>query len=120
MKTVWVLERFTSIEELNNYLNEYTELAKNADPSMNKESIDAVIDVFRKLVRDYPNGRWQGFEGKTSYREFCYRAKEAIRNHPTYKFRVVKAKIPDDARYWNGYTDYEVNDGVYRYLMATK
>ena len=67
-----------------------------------------------------PDGRWYGFEGKVIYRQFCDVAKAAIRRNPEGKFRVVEAEIEDDAKTWNGYKMTKVNDGVLRYLMATK
>lgn len=125
MKKVWILEKFASAEEEVKHYEEVKEMVENAknNPEMTEEQI-AQLEQFaanyKKVVDENPDGRWYGFEGKIIYRQFCDVAKAAIRRNPDGKFRVVEAEIQDDAKYWAGYKMTKVNDGVLRYLMATK
>lgn len=123
MKKVWILEAFYSREEMDKSYKDILELLDEAIKNNNLEGIKAgeeMRDAYKKTLEANPNGRWTGFEGKTNYKEFCYCAKAALRRNPDKEFRVVKAEIPDDAKYWVGYINPEVNEGVYKYLLATK
>ena len=125
MKKVWILEKFATAEEEAKHYNDFKELLETAkkNNNMTEEQISQLNESlanFKKIVDENPNGRWYGFEGKVIYRQFCDVAKAAIRRNPDGKFRVVEAEIDDDAQYWTGYNFVKVNDGVYRYLMATK
>lgn len=125
MKKVWILEKFESVEDMNKVytdMKSVVEYAKNNDGWTNEQIDDfenAVI-AYESKIKENPNGYWYGFEGKEIYRQFCDVAKAAIRRNPEAKFRVVEAEIPDDAKYWLGYKFVKENEGVYRYLMATK
>lgn len=124
MKKVWILEKFETAEEMTKYYAEFkmmVEAVKNGE--MTDEQIaqlEQSVATYKKVVDENPNGRWYGFEGKSIYRQFCDVAKAAIRRNPEGKFRVVEGEIEDNAKYWVGYKMTKVNDGVYRYLMATK
>ena len=122
MKKVWILEKFNPAEDMHKELDNLKSMRLGIDSNdLEKiEIADHMIEVYRDVIAKNPDGRWYGFEGKTSYKEFCYCAKQALRRHPDGIFRVVEAEILDDAKYWNGYINAEVNEGVYRYLMATK
>ena len=125
MKKVWILEKFATAEEQAKHYTEFVEMVENAknDGKMTDEQIAQLeqgIAAYKKVVDENPDGRWYGFEGKAIYRQFCDVAKEAIRRNPEGKFRVVEGEIEDDAKYWTNYKMVKVNDGVYRYLMATK
>jgi hypothetical protein len=125
MKKVWILEKFATAEEEAKHYNDFKELLETAkkNNNMTEEQISQLNESlanFKKIVDENPDGRWYGFEGKVIYRQFCDVAKAAIRRNPDGKFRVVEAEIDDDAQYWTGYNFVKVNDGVYRYLMATK
>lgn len=125
MKKVWILEKFATAEEEAKHYNDFKELLETAkkNNNMTEEQIsqlDESLANFKKIVDENPDGRWYGFEGKVIYRQFCDVAKAAIRRNPDGKFRVVEAEIDDDAQYWTGYNFVKVNDGVYRYLIATK
>lgn len=61
---------------------------------------------------------WQGFEGKTIYKQFCSVAIDTMRRCPNDIFRVVEGEIEDEANYWIGYTNIKVNDGVLKYLKT--
>ena len=122
MKKVWILEKFTTHEEMVKVHAEYEEWfedAKANDPDK-AAHFEKLVENHKKMIEENPNGRWYGFEGKVIYRQFCDVAKAAIRRNPEDKFRVVEGEIEDDAKYWAGYKMTKVNDGVYRYLMATK
>lgn len=124
MKKVWILEKFETAEEMAKHYAEFkamVESAKNGE--MTDEQIaqlEQSVTAYKKVVDENPDGRWYGFEGKSIYRQFCDVAKAAIRRNPEGKFRVVEGEIEDNAKYWVGYKMTKVNDGVYRYLMATK
>lgn len=125
MKKVWILEKFASHEEMvknSEEMKMMVEMAKK-NGTMKPEEITAfeiALANREKKVNENPNGRWYGFEGKIIYRQFCDVAKAAIRRNPDGKFRVIEAEIGDDDKYWTNYKMTKVNDGVLRYLMATK
>ena len=125
MKKVWILEKFVNAEEQAKHYADFVVMIENAKANgeYSAEQIAQLengIAAYKKVVDENPNGRWCGFEGKVIYRQFCDVAKAAIRRNPDGKFRVVEAEIEDDAKYWNGYKMTKVNEGVLRYLMATK
>lgn len=122
MKKVWVLEKFADVEELKAGVENAKagiEWAKTQSNEAMVEAAEQYLKVAEKLLSENPNGHWYGFEGKTNYKHFCQVAKDAINRHPDGKFRVVEGTIDDCAKYWCGYEVAKVNDGVYRYLMAT-
>ena len=125
MKKVWILEKFASREEMVKRCEENKMMVEMAKASGNYTadqiaSLEEFAADYEKVLKNNPNGRWYGFEGKIIYRQFCDVAKAAIRRNPDGKFRVVEGEIDDDAKYWAGYKLVKVNEGVYRYLMATK
>lgn len=125
MKKVWILEKFASHEEMVKSHEEMKAAVEMAKAGGNYDeqaisSIEAGLAAYEKVMNENPDGRWYGFEGKIIYRQFCDVAKAAIRRNPEGKFRVIEAEIADDAQYWTGYKMVKENDGVYRYLMATK
>lgn len=121
MKKVWILEKFEDVATMQEHLADYKEMAKR--DNLAPEHVACLSDLIAKQearIAQYPDGHWYGFEGKIIYRQFCDCAKAAIRRNPDGKFRVVEAEIEDDAKYWPGYKNAKVNEGVFRYLMATK
>lgn len=125
MKKVWILEKFASAEEMAKSYEDMKAMVENAKSEMEMTeeqiaSVESAVASYKKVMEENPNGRWYGFEGKVIYRQFCDVAKAAIRRNPEGKFRVVEGEIEDNAKYWTGYKMTKVNDGVYRYLMATK
>lgn len=122
MKKVWILEKFIPADEARKSIEFNKELMVN--PSVTDEvkfGIEQAIKVMAKRLEETPEGYWIGWEGKTVYRQFCDVAKAALRRaDKSWKFRVVEGEIEDDAKYWVGYTFVKVNEGVLRYLMATK
>lgn len=123
MKKVWVLEKFADVEELKAGVENAKAAVEWAKAQESETAVDAAeqyLKVAEKLLSENPNGHWYGFEGKSNYKVFCQVAKDAIRRNPDGKFRVVEGMIDDCAKYWCGYELTKVNDGVYRYLMATK
>ena len=125
MKKVWILEKFASREEMLKHQEEnrvMVEMAKSSD-EYTAEQISSLEDFavsYDKVVENNPDGRWYGFEGKSVYRQFCACAKAAIRRNPDSKFRVVEGEIPYNSNTWIGYKFIKENEGVLRYLMATK
>lgn len=123
MKKVWILEKFASHEEMVKHCEEnkaMVEMAKNNGMSAEEiASLEEFAANYEKVMNKNPGGRWYGFEGKVIYRQFCDVARAAIRRNPEGKFRVAEGEIPEDSKYWIGYKLVKVNDGVYRYLMAT-
>ena len=124
MKKVWVLEKFASNEEMAKSYKDMKaifENVKNGDYTDEQiASIEQALINYETLMEENPDGRWYGFEGKIKYNDFCYTAKAALRRNPEGKFRVVEGEIADDAKYWLGYKFIKENEGVLRYLMATK
>ena len=124
MKKVWILEKFASHEEMVKHCEEnkaMVEMAKKNGMSIEEiASLEEFAANYEKVMNKNPEGRWYGFEGKVIYRQFCDVAKAAIRRNPEGKFRVVEGEIEDDVKCWIGYKMVKVNDGVLRYLMATK
>lgn len=124
MKKVWILEKFESHEamlETYEKMKDMVEFAKSKDDCTDNviSELNASTAKYAQCIVDNPDGMWLGFEGKVIYRQFCDVAKAAIRRNPETKFRVVEGEIEDGAKYWFGYKVTKVNDGVYRYLMAT-
>ena len=124
MKKVWILEKFYTHEEMVQNFEEMKamveEQKKDETEPADRDKLDRFIEKFRIRIEENPNGRWGGFEGKSIYYQFCDVAKAAIRRNPNAKFRVVEGEIPDDAKFWTGYKFVKENEGVLRYLMATK
>lgn len=125
MKKVWILEKLYLPEETKKSIVEMEEMLENVrnNPEAPAEGIccmENTISALKQRLADFPEGYWLGFEGKVIYSQFCQVAKDAIRRNPGAQFRVVEAQIEDDAKYWLGYKGVKVNEGVFRYLMATK
>ena len=124
MKKVWILEKFASTEEMARSYEMYKETLEQIKTEGKYEAtiadFESVVANYGKMMTENPEGRWYGFEGKIVYKQFCDVAKAAIRRNPEGKFRVVEGEIEDNAEYWTGYNVIKVNDGVLRYLMATK
>lgn len=121
MKKVWILERFASREEVEQKLFEVTNMEVPAEA---EETRTRLIDLYTERLETCPDGYWYGIQGKTNYKVFCQCAKDSIiadkeYNHGKSKYRVVKAEVADDAKYWGGYTNAVVNEGVLKYLYAT-
>ena len=121
---VWILEKFASREEMIKRCGEHkvmVEMAKNSKMSAEEiASLEEFAAHYEKVLKNNPDGRWYGFEGKIKYNDFCYTAKAAICRNPNGKFRVVEGEIPEGSKSWIGYKFVKVNEGVLRYLMATK
>ena len=124
MKKVWILEKFESNEAMVKTLSELEQMfEENKDEFDEKgiESMNRTIASRKKMIEENPEGMWIGCEGKSIYRQFCDVAKAALRRaDKSWKFRVVEGEIEDNAQYWCGYKFVKENEGVLRYLMATK
>lgn len=124
MKKVWILERFADADKMVECYGQMKAIFENAKGSeMTEEQIaqiEQAVIAYENKMKENPNGRWYGFEGNVRYNDFCYIAKAAISRNPNSKFRVVEGEIPEDSKSWVDYKFVKVNDGVFRYLMATK
>lgn len=125
MKKVWVLEKWITPERAEQILKDLEGVVEFAIAQGSPEDVIAdmrkCLDGAKGKFEERKNGYWCGWEGKINYRQFCDCARAAInRADAGTKFRVVVGTIADDAQQWTGYTMTEVNDGVLRYLMATK
>ena len=124
MKKVWILEKFESNEMMVKTLGELEQMFEENKSNFDAkgvESMNQTIASHKKRIEENPEGMWIGWEGKTIYRQFCDVAKAALRRaDKSWKFRVVEGEIEDDAQYWLGYKFVKENEGVLRYLMATK
>lgn len=121
-KKVWVLEKFTTAEEMIENLNSCEHMLDENNVNLSDDTIEAckqAIILRRKDIKENPNGKWFGWEGKTNYYQFCDVAKAALqRADKSCKFRVVEGEIDDDAKYWTDYSVVKVNEGVLRYLYS--
>ena len=124
MKKVWILEKFESNEMMVKTLGELEQMFEESKDNLDEkgiESMNQTIASYKKMIEENPEGMWIGWEGKSIYRQFCDVAKAALRRaDKSWKFRVVEGEIEDNARYWRGYKFVKENEGVLRYLMATK
>ena len=125
MKKVWILEKLYRPEETKQSITEMEEMLENIrnNPEAPADGISCMentISTLKQRLADFPGGYWLGFEGKVIYRQFCQVAKAAINRNPGCTFLVVSAEIADDAKFWLGYQNPTVNEGVLRYLMATR
>lgn len=124
MKKVWILEKFEGHEEMVKSLNIIEEAFKTNGDKLDADGVKSVeesIAAYKKRIEENPNGWWIGWEGKTIYRQFCDCARDALRRaDKSWKFRVVEGEIEDNAWSWLGYKFVKENEGVLRYLMATK
>ena len=124
MKKVWILEKFESNEAMVKALGELEQMFEESKGNLDEKSIESMnrtIASHKKMIEENPEGMWIGWEGKSIYRQFCEVAKDALRRaDKSWKFRVVEGEIEDNAKYWCGYKIVKVNEGVFRYLMATK
>ena len=124
MKKVWILEKFESNEMMVKTLGELEQMFEESKGNLDEkgiESMNQTIASYKKMIEENPEGMWIGWEGKSIYRQFCDVAKAALRRaDKSWKFRVVEGEIEDDAQSWCGYKLVKENEGVLRYLMATK
>lgn len=124
MKKVWILEKFESNEKMIKNLGELEQALEENKGNLDEkgiESMNQTIASYKKRIEENPEGMWIGWEGKSIYRQFCDVAKAALRRaDKSWKFRVVEGEIEDNAQYWCGYKFVNENEGVLRYLMATK
>ena len=124
MKKVWILEKFESNEMMVKTLGELEQMFEESKGNLNEkgiESMNQIIASHKKMIDENPEGMWIGCEGKSIYRQFCDVAKSELRRaNKSWKFRVVEGEIEDNAKYWCNYKFVKVNEGVLRYLMATK
>ena len=124
MKKVWILEKFESNEMMVKTLGELEQMFEESKGNLDEkgiESMNQTIASYKKMIEENPEGMWIGWEGKSIYHQFCDVAKAALRRaDKSWKFRVVEGEIEDNARYWRGYKFVKENEGVLRYLMATK
>ena len=119
---VWILERFIPTNETQKHIEELWTDYNNADDET-KPVIKMVIGKLENKVEMFPKGYWLGYIGKHNYKDFCQESKDFMRRHKNdllqTGIRVVKANIKNDSKYWTGYKNPVVNDGVTRYLYAT-
>ena len=124
MKKVWILEKFESNEMIVKTLGELEQMFEESKGNLDEKSIESMnqtIASYKKRIEENPEGMWIGWEGKSIYRQFCDVAKAALRRaDKSWKFRVVEGEIEDNAQYWCSYKFVKENEGVLRYLMATK
>ena len=124
MKKVWILEKFVSNEAMVKTLGELEKNLEESKGNLDEKSIDVMnksIASYKKMIDENPEGAWIGWAGKSIYRQFCEVAKDSLRRaDKSWKFRVVEGEIEDNAKYWCDYKFVKVNEGVLKYLMATK
>ena len=125
MQKVWILEKFVSVEDLENVLVVAMEEEFNAKHAGKSEEILTLLSKMTELqeknLQNNPNGAWFGQEGKVHYQDFCKIAQENLRRNKGkgYKFRVIEAEVEDNSATWVDYKFVKENEGVLKYLYAT-
>lgn len=124
MKKVWILEQFQPherlVENYNNLIGIMEQWEKAEVKEENKAKMMGYIEQVKKTADENPNGMWYAVDGKVIYDQFCRVARATIRDYPDDEYRVVEGLVDDGAKYWINYKAVRVNDGVLRYLLATK
>lgn len=121
MKKVWILEGFISREELDKQYEELLDLKADAKTAIEKAAMKEMTKIYKRSIEKHPEGYWLAYQGKTTYKQFCYDAKQTLRNMRKQKmsWRVVEGSISDEATTWTGYKFVKENSGVMKYLWAT-
>ena len=123
MKTVWILEKWKSPEFMRQTINEFASTLEDEKDEEFIKSTKKIVASLEQELKDNPDGVWTGIVGKTVYKQFCIDAKDDLRywkkKDKNMQFRVVKAEIEDNAKYWLGYVNPVENNRVLRYLYAT-
>lgn len=122
MKKVWILEKWITPEERMKSIEEVRGLLHIFKTEEEKARVYEKIEAMERELHENHEGMWVGWEGKSIYRQFCQVAKECLRRYEKKpdKFRVVSAQIEDGAGQWLDYENPVENEGVLRYLYATK
>lgn len=123
MKNVWILERFVPTEETKKSIADMMEMMEGCTEEKILSTCKELVTNLEKKQQENSDGYWLGYVGKSNYKDFCYCAKDFMRRHRNdlvkTGIRVVKAQIADGAKYWTGYRNAVVNEGVTKYLYAT-
>lgn len=119
MKAVWILEVLKTPGEWEEALEESKELLEEDMDERSKEMTLRYIQKLENKIKDFPNGKFEGTIGRSIYSQFTRDAKECILRDRERQYRVVKAEIEDDAKYWIKYQNAVENPGVLKYLYAT-
>lgn len=126
MKNVWVLERFVTVEDMKNHIADFKDIIAETENEENEDyrrTAQEMLENTEKQLEENPEGYWMGYIGKSNYKVFCNEAKDFMRRHENDLLksgvRAVKVQIGDSEKYWIGYENAIVNDGVTRYLYAT-
>lgn len=116
MKKVWILEKFASREEMETQLKTIYGFLQDSKTADEIRACNEMIENYKRMILENPNGHWYGFEGKIVYKQFIQTAKEAMRRNPDGIFRVVEGLIEDDATMWPGYKFVRINEKVLAFL----
>ena len=119
MKKVWILEKWVSREDIEEFVKLYRNML-NENPDL--DAVNTVADKYEADLADPNyNGYWNGYVGRVKYTEFCIDARNYIARHRNSndKLRVVTAYINDNATTWVGYKNAVENEDVFKYLYAT-
>lgn len=125
-RKIWILEKFITPEAMEKHVKEMEDLKlhieETTDDADTIKTANKMLNDARQTLENNPNGHWTGWAGKLNYKEFCRQAKECINFDPTAKYRVLKAdEIDSNHQFWCGnYTNGIENEGVLRYLYATR
>ena len=121
MKKIWVLEGFIDRSQMIKSLDDLYSMKAGLDSDDAKKACDDAIIAYKKRIDSSHDGYWFGYEGKSSYRDFCICAKRVLKNmrKENMAWRVIEGIIPDDAKSWLDYKIVKENVGVMKYLWAT-
>lgn len=121
MRKVYILEKFETVDEMVKSIEELKAamVALPEDKRMDAmTAYENIVGTLEANLRNNPDGRWYGFEGKVLLKQFVPTAAAAMERNPDGKFRVVVAEIADDAKYWNGYQNAVVDQDIMRRVEA--
>lgn len=117
MRKVYILEKFETVDEMMKSIDELKAAMAALPEDKRVEAMAAyenIVGALEANLRNNPNGRWYGFEGKVMLKQFVPAAAAAVERNPDGKFRVVVAEIADNVKYWNGYQNAVVDDDLFR------
>lgn len=123
MKQVWILERFKTVDEMQQNINEYGKVLEQAIESKNEvveKSMRELVDFYVNKLSKNPTGHWVGMVGKAEWSHFLKEVEETKKIFGG-TFRVVEAWIPETNRQWVGYKTYgkvTVNETVTKKLFG--
>lgn len=124
MSKIWILERFITVKEQEQYIQI---VAKDFEGQDNLEEM--LTGLKKRMEEDRPSGgHWCGYVGKSNYKVFCqeaiqslhsFRRLEKVGTFDKSVVRILQAELIDDTKntWVRNYTNGIPNAGVLNYLQ---